>query len=298
MKINRFDIDFINVDTNNISENLSTLGHKYPAFFPVFITDVLMMNLDDTLGNTQQISDFLRNKIFIDVNKQVTKELKDVNSIEKELSTAFSYIKHYFPDLKIPDIYFFVSGFNLKSLINDSIIGIGSDLFLGADYQLYGDIAHEYQIPNMRKEMIVSDIINNFLHEKFLFNGEINLLNLMIYEGKIMFLINEFTDLNEDLAIGYSKEELSWCNKHERQIWSSIIEQKHLYTTDYFTVNQYINIAPFTSPISQESPGRLGIWVGWQIVKNYMRNNENISLRDLMQNEDYQSILENSHYRP
>lgn len=298
IKINRFDIDFINIDTNKVSENLSALANKYPSFFPVFITEVLMMNPYDTLGNTQQIKDFLHDKTFIDVNTQVLEEFKDVSSVEKELSTAFSYIKHYFPEISIPEIYFYISGFNQQYLINNEFIGIGTDLYLGADFPLYKEITHEYLIPNMRSELIVTDLLNLFFHNRFPFKGEVNLLNSMIYEGKILFLIQEFTSKQENLIIGYNEEDIKWCKIHEKHIWSRIIEQKHLYSTDYFLINQYINVAPFTSPVSQDSPGRLGVWTGWQIVKSYMQNNTTTDLQELIDNTNYQSILENSHYRP
>jgi hypothetical protein len=59
-----------------------------------------------------------------------------------------------------------------------------------------------------------------------------------------------------------------------------------------------MNDAPFTSPVSQESPGRLGTFIGWQIVKGYMEKNDKLGLKDLMNEENFQKILENSGYRP
>jgi uncharacterized protein YjaZ len=59
-----------------------------------------------------------------------------------------------------------------------------------------------------------------------------------------------------------------------------------------------MNDGPFTSEISQDSPGRLGIWVGWQIVDSYMRNNENVSIQELINEGDAQKILEQSFYKP
>ena len=74
--------------------------------------------------------------------------------------------------------------------------------------------------------------------------------------------------------------------------------QNHIFSTDLMTMNKYINDAPFTSTISQESPGRLGIWVGWQIVNEYMKKNSDISLKELIQSTDYQNILTQSEYNP
>jgi len=61
---------------------------------------------------------------------------------------------------------------------------------------------------------------------------------------------------------------------------------------------KYINPAPFTSYFPEESPGRTGIWLGWQIIRSYMDKNQDITLPQLMDNFDVQGILEKSGYRP
>jgi hypothetical protein len=63
-------------------------------------------------------------------------------------------------------------------------------------------------------------------------------------------------------------------------------------------MDAYLNEAPFTAPVSQDSPGRVGTWVGWQIVKSYMDKNKNVSLQQLVSENNYQQLLEKSDYRP
>ena len=299
VRINRFDLDFIALDTADMVSGLIALEQNYPAFYPVFLSDVLMMHEEDTIENANQISNFLQDTTFSRVHQQVKSIFQDTRELENQLSTAFSYLNHYFPDLQLPEIYFFVSGFNHQFVLNDSILGIGSDLYLGADFPLYGDITYEYLIRNMRKEMLVTDILNTLLHAKFRFSDDVNLLNTMLYEGKILYLKSILMPkVRPELIMGYSKAQIDWCVKYEKQIWTTILEKKHLYSTDYMLINQYINTAPFTAPVSAESPGRLGAWVGWQIVQKYMQNNKEVDLEELMSGNNYQSILEKSLYRP
>jgi len=299
VSINRFDLDFIALDTTNTVSGLIVLGNKYPAFTPVFLSEVLMMEVTDTVENANQIKAFLQDTTFQTVHQLVKTTFDDINAIEKQFSKAFSYLRLYFPAIKLPEIYFFVSGFNQQFLLTDSILGIGIDLYLGADFPLYKDITHEYLLSGMRKEMLVPDALNTLLHKQFPFRGEVNLLNSMIYEGKIRYLLEVLMpDANNELIMGYSNAETRWCKQHEKAIWTSILEQKHLYTTDYMLINQYINPAPFTSPVSQDSPGRIGVWMGYQIVSHYMRNNKRVGLAELMQNLNPQSLLEQSLYRP
>ena len=77
-----------------------------------------------------------------------------------------------------------------------------------------------------------------------------------------------------------------------------MIEKKHLFSTDLMVVKRYIDESPFTKSFSAESPGRTGIWIGWQIVRNYMKNNPDVSLQDLIENSNYQEILNKSKYNP
>lgn len=299
VKINRFDLDFIALDTSNLAEGLQALELKYPTFYPLFLSDILMMQPNDTLANTSLIMGFLKDTIFIKVHQDVKSTFESNGSIEDELSTAYSYLSHYFPDIQLPEIYFFVSGFNRQLIQNKSLLGVGSDLYLGANYPIYKDITHEYLTHNMRKEMLVTDILSTILHNEFNISSDINLLNSMIYEGKILFLLNVFmpNTSTEDIT-GFSTEDLGWCKSNEKHVWETMVANKDLFSKDPLLINQYINNAPFTSPISQTSPGRLGVWIGWQIVRSYMENNKQINLNDLMSSKSDQAILEKSMYRP
>ena len=78
----------------------------------------------------------------------------------------------------------------------------------------------------------------------------------------------------------------------------SIVERKHLFSTEGILITKYLNDAPFTSYFSQESPGRCGVFIGWRIIESYMKNNPKVSLQELMNNTDYKTILEQSVYNP
>ena len=77
-----------------------------------------------------------------------------------------------------------------------------------------------------------------------------------------------------------------------------IIEDKALFSSDMRLINSYLDEAPFTAPVSQDSPGRVGTWIGWQIVNSYMKKNNNVSLRQLANENNYQLLLQKSDYRP
>ena len=72
-----------------------------------------------------------------------------------------------------------------------------------------------------------------------------------------------------------------------------------LFSTDNSLPNRFIALAPFSKfylELDSESPGRLGQYIGWQIVRAYMKNNK-VSLMDMMQ-KDAEEIFNNSNFKP
>ena len=300
VKIHRFDKDLLTLDTTNLKAGVKKLYSKYPDFLPEFVYNVLDTTAADTNAVSHEFQKFLTDKTFTQVNKKTLQTFDDVSDIEKKISDAFTYIHFYFPEVKLPEIYFYVSGFNRSIMMNDKFIAVGTDLYLGSDYPAYKDYTYEYMLFNMRRECVATDLVSATLFRMFVMNSsEYRLLDNMLFRGKVMYLLSVFMP-NEKLEdiMGYSDEQWKWTKKNEKEIWATIIDQKHLFSTDLQLIRKYMNDAPFTAPVSQESPGRLGTWIGWQIVESYMNKNTKVSLTDLMKDSNYQKILEESGYRP
>lgn len=300
IEIKRFDRDFIHIDKKNVLEDVKALYLKYPDFMPAYVSEVLGENPKDTVRAAQLILKFLSDTAFQNVNKKVLTTFPDAAPYEQSLTSAFSYIHHYFPQLKVPQIYFFVSGFNKSIMFTDQFMAVGTDLYLGSDYAKYRDVTYEYMMTNMRPESITPDIVSAFLFKSFPADFQDDrLLENMLYRGKVMYLLSVvMPDENPQNLMGYTKLQWEWCRKYEKDIWETIVEQKDLFSTDLLLIGKYMNDAPFTSPVSQDSPGRLGTWVGWQIVQHYMDKHKNVSLQDLMKENNYQKILDRAQYNP
>ena len=300
VKIHRFDKDLLTLDTTNLKTGVKKLYSKYPDFLPEFVYNVLDTTATDTNAVSNEFYKFLTDKTFTQVNKKTLQTFDDVSDLEKKISDAFTYIHFYFPEVKLPEIYFYVSGFNRAIMMNDKFIAVGTDLYLGSDYPAYKDYTYEYMLFNMRRECVATDLVSATLFRMFVMNSsEYRLLDNMLFRGKVMYLLSVFmpNEKPEDI-MGYRDEQWKWTKKNEKEIWATIIDQKHLFSTDLQLIRKYMNDAPFTAPVSQESPGRLGTWIGWQIVESYMNKNTKVSLTDLMKDSNYQKILEKSGYRP
>jgi len=298
--IHRFDKDLIQLDINNLKKSVYNLYRSYPAFLPMYVYNVLDTVPNDTLAVATMFKQFVQDTAIVSVNKKVIETFGDVSDIEQDISDAFTYIHHYFPNIVLPDIYFFVSGFNRSVLMNDSVLGIGTDFYLGADYEPYKSFTYKYLLWNMRRESLSVDVVSSTLFRYFVFDGKNSaLIDNMLQRGKVIYLLSVFMpEKSSENLIGYSPEQWKWAEQNEIEIWKTIVGQKHLFSTDLQLINKYMNDAPFTAPVSQDSPGRLGTWVGWRIIDSYMNSNKDITLEQLMKENDYRKILEKSHYKP
>jgi hypothetical protein len=300
VKIHRFDKDLLTLDPTNMKAGVAGLYARYPEFLPAFTANILDTAATDTTAVRNLFHQFLTDKTFKPVNKKTLQTFGDISDIEKQVSDAYTYIHYYFPEVKLPEIYFYVSGFNRAVIMNKKFIALGTDFYLGSNFPPYKGVAYQYMLYTMRRECVAIDLVSATLFRMFAMNSpEYRLLDNMLFRGKIMYLLSVFmpNEKHEDL-MGYNQAQWKWSKTNEKEIWAFIIDQKHLFSTDVQLISKYMNDAPFTAPISQESPGRLGTWLGWQIVESYMNKNPKITLPELMKENNYQKMLEDSGYRP
>lgn len=298
----RFDNDLQNVQEESAREDIAYLYEKYNYFMPVWVEQILGIPAEDTAFLAEQLPKFLTDTVyhFRQTNAREKVLMSDVSDIEKEMSKAFSRIHYLYPEWEIPTLYLFISGFNASIFfVDDETIGIGGDMYLGSDYEFYNRVVYEYQKYTMRKECIPADVVSAYLFRNIPFTSQQNrLLDQMIYRGKVMYLLSLVLDEEKWDVMGYTKEQWRWCEKNEQAIWHLIMDKRDLFKTESIVLTGYMNDGPFTSEISQESPARLGTWIGWRIAESYMQHNEQVSLQQLMAEDDAQKILEMSYYRP
>lgn len=300
--IQRFDSALLNISDTNITQDINAIYEQYPVFMPVFVEQVLGVYAWDTAYLTKQLPLFLHDTVygFAATNAYEQEVFKDITPIEHSLGQAFARMKYLFPEWDVPDICFFVSGFNASLLFVEDGIAVGADMYLGSDYPFYNRVVYDYQKRTMRPECIPVDIVSAWLFRNIAFQSQHNrLLDNMIYRGKVMYLLSViFKELPEYEVMGYTEEQWDWCLKYERATWNRLVERRDLFNSEQRIISSYLNDGPFTSQISQDSPGRLGTWVGWRIVEQYMKNHKDVGMQELMQMDDAQVILEGSYYNP
>ena len=298
----RFDNALLNVQEETVKEDIRLLYDEYPVFMPLWVEDILGIPSTDTAYLEQQLPQFLNDTLygFKETNKREKEIFADVKNLEEALSQAFARILYLYPETEIPTLYLFISGFQTPVYFSEDLIGIGGDMYLGSDYEYYNRVVYDYQKQTMRKECIPVDVISAFLFRTLPYTStKSRLLDQMMYRGKVMYLTAQiFNNLPGYEVMGWTKEQWDWCVKHERDIWHLVMDKRDLFKTESLVLTSYLNDGPFTAEISQDSPGRLGIWIGWRIAESYMENHPEVTIRELMSEPDAQKILEESFYKP
>ena len=302
VEIVRFEQELFDIPLKDTLTELTELREKQPDFFDLFTYKVIRIGGINEEQFPELMGHFLTDTMILNVKKLVDDEFSDFESISTQINKAFKYYKYHFPDKPLPSIYTCVSGFNQSIFTAEKLIGISLDKYLGADCNYYKQLSTTpmYKIPNMNKNKIVSDLAYGWGITEFSGNKiSTNLLGNMIQQGKIMYFVDALLpSINDTLKIGYSKKQLDWCVNNEAQMWLYLVENKMLYSNKRMDIVRYINDAPYTSGFPMESPGRTGVWIGWQIVRKYMKNHPEITLAQLMENYNYQEILNASKYYP
>jgi gliding motility-associated lipoprotein GldB len=304
IKIERFDHDLYAGKNQPLKTSDSLLKTKYKQFY----NDFLFRMVGNSSYKSEDILHGLyTDKAYTDLNHEVDSVFPNLKPTEEQLTKTFQYIKYYYPKAQIPRFIGFLSGFAYQSPVGDNYIGIGLDMFLGAQSKFYGALVESIPLYVSRRftpEYIVPRTTEVYLRENVIQEPENkrSMLDKMIYNGKILYFLDQVLPENtpDSVKIGYTKQQLEWCKSYEGNLWAYYLENKFIYETDYNKIQVFFGDGPFTPGLGDKNNAapKLGVWTGWQIVKKYMKENPDITLRQLMENNDAQSILTKSKYKP
>ena len=225
----------------------------------------------------------------------------DFSSIENDLSSLYKHIKYYNPSLKKPRLITVFSDvdYRNKVIVTDTIVLIGIDNYLGSKHVFYRSF-YQYIRKNLNKNQIVVDLADKYASK--MINQPVReiFLDELIYQGKKMYLKDLWLPKSEEHSkIGYTADELNWAEDNEFYIWQYFVENEILYDNNSKLYDRFIARGPFSRfnlELDSESPSSLGIYIGWKIVKSFMKNND-IKLANMLQS-DSQYIFKNAKFKP
>ena len=301
ISIKRFEQDLFSIKKETFTADTHLLFAKYGSFLSLFSSKIIKTGGPETPLFRENLLGFLNDPNIREVYTEVEKKFADISPISSGMSEALNRFHILFPDSVVPAVYTIVTGFNYNIIIADSSLGLGLDMYLGEKSKYYEWLKlPEYKIRNMHPGMVVPDAIRGLLLSTFEMKSDReDLITWMIYHGKIIYLTQQLLlKEKEEKLLGYSTTEIEWCKRDEGKIWAHFIDKKLFYSNNFKDQINYINDGPFTPGFQEESPARLGVWLGLQIVKSYMEKNPDADLKQLIFNQDAHEIFNKSGYKP
>ncbi|GAB2949176.1 hypothetical protein GCM10027048_12720 [Hymenobacter coalescens] len=233
------------------------------------------------------------------LGRQADSTFQNTEQWQGELQRFFQHVRYYFPNFQVPQAKTFVSGLSQDIFVNDSLLVISTDFFVGPQ-AAYRPNVPNYILRRYRPEYVMPTValaVSSKYNQKNVTNT--TMLGEMIQNGKALYFAERMLPCADDsLLIGFPAKELKNVNFNEAKIWGHFLQKNLLYSTNTFQIQKYIGERPNVPEIDKTCPGRVGQWVGWQIVRKYMAEHPDVTLAQLMANKDAQRILSDSRYRP
>ena len=293
-EISRIEVDF-NVErfdklfAKTTEAELPKLKKAYPFLFPKRIADSVWVEM---------LSDTLQQEIL----REVDKKFADFDKVEVEVYKFYQHLKYYDKVFTEPRFITVINNVDYREsiVVTDSIALVALDNYLGEDHYFY-DFISVYLRKNFTPEAISVNLAEAYAKKYAFQTSRKTLLDEMIYFGKLLYFKDVMIPFKTDYEkIGYTPEELNWAKANEAQVWSYLVDGELLFSTDNTLPARFITPAPFSKfylEIDNESPGRIGQFIGWQIIRAFMEQNKEADIFEMM-HKSSQEIFDNTKYKP
>lgn len=302
--IKRLDRDLFLLNEANFDSLAPRIETQYGRAYQKYLMNPLrLMGSTDSLYRRALLS-FVFDRDIRNANRELQQLYTEskIQDLEEGITDMLKHFRYHFPSRALPrQVIACQSGWNYAFAYVDSSFLLGLDMYMGAKSEFYTMLAYpQYQVRKMGPEYILPDMARGWLLTEFdKAEPENTLLHHSIFYGKLFYAIKALLPhLEDSLIIGYTSKQMDYCRSYEKNIWSYMAEKNRLFENDLKQVRELTTEGPFTGAISKDCPPRIAMWMGWQIVRAFMRENENYDLEKLMGEQDAAKILNKSHYRP
>jgi hypothetical protein len=300
-----FEKDLFSLDSTGFAAQLDQLEAKYPSFGENFLTTILNT---DPKWPADSSANYVRGFVnaYRPVYDSAKKIFADFSPYEKEIKKGLQFVKYYFPAYHIPNrVITYIGPLDgYGDILSDDAIIVGLHHHLGKNFSLYKsemvqETYPEYLTDRFEPSYIAVNAMKNIVLDIFPEKPDDKpLVQQMVEKGKRLYVLSKLLPGTEEYKlIGYTQKQLKDCYEHEQAIWDLFVQNNLLQTSDNNVVKNYIGESPKTQELGDASPGNIGSFAGWQIVKKYMGKNANVTLQQLM-STDAETVFEQAKYKP
>lgn len=277
------------------------LDAKYGDFYEGFCLYELRLGQPGSMLCDSMLSLFLRQPENAEVMALCDSVFANID-IDRQVSDAFSCFGALFPDKPVPQsLLCHFSFFNSRILVDSAYVSFGIENYLGSDCRFYDWLAvPRYARQTREVKWIVPDLVRAWVMATMPDeSGKEDVLTALIYQAKVLYAVHScLPDIDEATLFGFTPDQMEWCRQNEANMWARLVERKLLYSTNVLDRNKIVNDAPFTFFFGNASPGRAALFCGYNIVRQFMKRNPEVTISLLLSSPDAQAILQGSRYNP
>ncbi len=302
LEIGRLDRTLFNAPVDSMASVSRKAHATYGEFYRIYIEDILQGAPIDDPRLTMVLARFVHDPDWSAAQQAVDSVLGDMGAQRAQFEAAFGRLKVFFPDSLVPRIIAFNSGYNYGIFPTDSVLGVGVEWFIGKDHRVIGYLAPEafpqYVKDRMEPEMLVPSAVKGWLlvhYAREVSGGDV--LTNLVEVGKVMVLLDALLpEVEPWRKFAFSQEQLAWCEANETQIWKEVVGKDQLYSKKAADIGRLLNDGPFTNGFPRESPGHIGEWIGYRMVRAYMEDHPKVTFAQLFSLDDPRLVLKS--YKP
>jgi len=295
LEIMRYEKAFFEADTVNFADAVKKMSNDYSLF------------LDGDLSDPEVLSylrDFATDPFAQTLYQKVSAKYPTDESVGKHIGDVVARINYFYPDSRLSGkVYTCVLG--LEQFATPVFFDNHDDVIVSLDYYLDDDEVYaRIGMPQYRSLRTYGCFIPRDMameYYKTYLETDSNqgtLLDDMLKAGKQLFFVEAVNpDMPDTVLVGYTSNQMSWIKESEADVWRDIVGSNKLYSSQREMFMMMLNDGPFTQQYSYDAPSRIGEYIGLQIIRSYMSRND-VSLQELIANNDLQGIFNESGYRP
>ncbi len=296
----RFEKDALEIVAGN--DSFQRLENQYGTFLKLFCQRILnVRNAPDSVCS-RELQRFVTDADISHLKEKTDSVFFDFSPYYQQLKDAIQRLKGQAPSWHIPSsIITFISAFNYRVITTDSVLAVSLDLFLGSkEEEMYSSVGFpRYLSRKFSPDYLVADAMRGWIQSEIPDDSAGNdLISRMIFYGKQQYLLKQILpDVPDSILFGYTGEQMKWCQKEEANIWAYFIEKNLLFNTQMQQYSRFITDGPTTQGMPKESPGNVGLFMGYRLVKAYAEINKT-NFETMFQLKDAHELMRKSGYRP
>ncbi len=307
----RYESLLSDLDTSNLKSGFNQLKESHPVFTDIYFNNVVPISSQGLHDDAfiSELASFLKDDRIRRLLDTVDVLFHDFQEeYQDQYTQAYKLLKHYIPEFEAPNVYTLISEYAYQHfLFPDATgdgLGVGLDMYLGQsfDYKRIDPSSpsfSDYFTRTFSEEHILRKSMNAIVEDMLPPASGTTMLDLMIHNGKRLYILDKILpEAHDSVIVEYSSEQMKWARSNELEMWAFFFKEKLFYETDMMTISKYINPSPNSPGMPEESPGRTGNYMGWQIVKAYMKKYPKTTIKDLIAMGDSQKIMDMSRYKP